>query len=90
MAQRQTKKAEQGKEPLKCTFGDCQKLQCADGEFCKKHIDIDDSKEKEKTIKKIKKFLRAFDNAQDEDWFEWMQTATDLLVDAKNLLLKDN
>ena len=38
MAQKQTKKAEQGKEPLKCTYGNCQKLQCGDGEFCEEHL----------------------------------------------------
>ena len=38
MAQKQTKKAEQGKEPLKCTWKNCQKLQTGDGEFCGEHI----------------------------------------------------
>ena len=40
MAQKQTKKAEQGKEPLKCTFGNCENLQFGDGEYCKKHAQI--------------------------------------------------
>lgn len=38
MAQKQTRLAERGIEPLKCTFGDCQELQCEDGEFCEEHI----------------------------------------------------
>jgi len=43
MAQKQTKKAEQGKEPLKCTWKNCHKLQTGDGEFCEEHINsIDD------------------------------------------------
>jgi hypothetical protein len=33
MSQKQTKKH----EPLKCTFGNCQKLQTGDGEFCEEH-----------------------------------------------------
>lgn len=39
MAQKQTKKAEEGKEPLVCTFGNCKELQGADGEFCEKHAE---------------------------------------------------
>ncbi len=38
MAQKQTKRAEQGKDPLVCTYGNCKSLQCEDGEFCKDHM----------------------------------------------------
>lgn len=37
MAQKQSKEAEEGKAPLVCTYGDCQKLQAEGGEFCKLH-----------------------------------------------------
>ena len=40
MAQEQTGRAERGIEPLKCTSGDCQELQCEHDEFCKLHSDL--------------------------------------------------
>lgn len=38
MTQKQTKRAERGIEPLLCTYGDCQREQGGEGEFCDKHI----------------------------------------------------
>jgi len=38
--QKQSKRAEQGLEPLVCTYGKCKRLQTEDGEFCEKHYPI--------------------------------------------------
>ncbi len=51
--QTQTKKAEQGKEPLVCTYGKCKALQNGECEFCDKHMAQDYQEECENDYKAI-------------------------------------
>jgi len=48
-----------------------------------------DEIEKVIVLKDIAEYLKDFSKAKDEDWFEWIQDANDLLIRCERLLKRN-